>query len=470
MRDSVLKNPWIVTLTRSIAVARESLRLEREAPSKQRRTRTELEFLPAALEIIESPPSPLGRGMAWTLASVLLLAFLWAIVGRLDVVAVAAGKVVPSGRSKVIQPIEIGTIRQLNVRDGQFVRAGEVLVQLDPTSAVADRERLENDLITTRTEVARLNAARSDSRMEAPRGADATLVATNAALLESQKREYESHIAAMGNEINRKQADREGARAAVVKLEKSLEITRERVAIRRDYYERGFFPRLQLLEAEQQLIEQEQQLRIEQHREQEAIQAIASLEKQRTQAQAEYMKGVLVQLADGERRAASTKQELVKAEQRQSAQTLVAPIDGVVQQLAVHTVGGVVSPAQALMVIVPQEDTLEVEASVTNRDVGFVHAGQQVEVKLETFPFTKYGTIPGVVESVSRDAVADEKQGLNYPARVRIDRDYMQVNERRVPLTPGMAATVEIKTSDRRLIEYILSPILRYKHESMRER
>ncbi len=470
MKNFFSANAFFAFWSKSLAVAREAMRLEKSQPQQPKRNRAELEFLPAALEITESPPSPTGRMLAWFLMALFVLAILWAIFGRVDVVAVASGKIVPSGRTKVIQPLELGVIRELHVRDGQQVKAGEVLIQLDPTNATADRDRLDGDLLATRMELARLKAARSDKSFLAPSGAGTEAASTNVALLESQKREHEARLAALDSEIKRKGAERRASQASIVKLEKLLIVTQERVDIRREYYEKGFFSRLQLLEAEQTLIEQEQQLQVEQHREQESVEAIASLERQRSQAQAEFMRGVLSQMAEGERRASGFKQDLVKAEQRQSAQTLAAPIDGVVQQLAVHTVGGVVSPAQTLMVIVPKDDPLEIEARVQNLDIGFVRAGQPVEVKLETFQFTKYGTIPGVVESVSGDAVQDEGRGLVYLIRVKLERSQMNVNGQQIDLAPGMAATVEIKTGSRRLIEYILSPILRYKQESLRER
>ena len=150
--------------------------------------------------------------------------------------------------------------------------------------------------------------------------------------------------------------------------------------------------------------------------------------------------------------------------------TLTAPVDGVVQQLAIHTIGGVVTPAQALLALVPRENALEVEAVLENKDIGFVYAGQDATVKLETFLFTRYGTIPGKVRVVSNDAANDEKRGLIYPVRVQLARTTMQIENKTVNLSPGMAATVEIKTGTRRVIEYFLSPLLQYANESLRER
>lgn len=149
---------------------------------------------------------------------------------------------------------------------------------------------------------------------------------------------------------------------------------------------------------------------------------------------------------------------------------LAAPVDGIVQQLAIHTIGGVVTPAQPLMVIVPESQKLEIEAMVLNKDIGFVSANQPAEIKLEAFPFTKYGIIDGTVSQVSSDAIQDEKQGLVYAARIAMTQSSINVDGKQVNLSPGMAVTTEIKTGKRRIIEYLLGPVLQYRQESLRER
>ena len=198
-------------------------------------------------------------------------------------------------------------------------------------------------------------------------------------------------------------------------------------------------------------------------------------------------------LVKAEAKSAGYAQDLIKTGERARLERLTAPIDGVVQQLAVHTVGGVVTPAQALLVLVPTDSHLEIQALVPNRDIGFVHAGQRADIKVDTFPYTRYGLLNGEVESVSADAVtADQRSdksdqhvdsvsaskdardtGTNepvYEARVSLDRTQMQIDENTVNLAPGMAVTVEIKTGSHRVISYLLSPLLRYGHESLRER
>lgn len=185
---------------------------------------------------------------------------------------------------------------------------------------------------------------------------------------------------------------------------------------------------------------------------------------------AETRRLALDSLNEGEQKAATFTQELVKSDSRGKLMSLTAPVDGSIQQLAVHTVGGVVTPAQALMTVVPRDNALEVEAFLENKDIGFVNAGQEAEVKIETFPFTKYGTIHAQVTHVSLDAINDERKGLIYSTRVKLGRATIAVGEKIVNLSPGMAVTVEIKTDKRRVVEYFLSPLLQYKDESLRER
>jgi hemolysin D len=224
---------------------------------------------------------------------------------------------------------------------------------------------------------------------------------------------------------------------------------------------------------------------------QEADAAVAALTETRAQTAAEYRRTRFEELSKAEQKAAGLAQDVIKAEQRTKLQVLTAPVDGVVQQLAVHTVGGVVTPGQALLSVVPLDSHLEIEAMVSNRDIGFIHAGQAAEVKVDTFSFTRYGLLHGEVINVSPDAITRDKpqdrtndktpgtettssepkgQELNYAARVSLDRTQMQVEDKLVNLTPGMAVTVEIKTGSRAIVSYLLSPVVQYKQEMFRER
>lgn len=249
-----------------------------------------------------------------------------------------------------------------------------------------------------------------------------------------------------------------------------LPLLRERVEARKDLVEQKIVARLSYLELEQELIVMERDRIIADSRLAEVAASIAGTARQRDKAHAEFRRDRLAELAGAEARAASMRAELIKAEQRAGQQNLTAPVDGHVQELAVHTVGGVVTPAQPILVIVPDDSLLEVEAQVLNKDIGFVAEGQPVEIKLEAFPFTRYGLIEGAVLDVSSDAVEDERLGLVYTARIGLDRATIDVDGQGVRLAPGMAVTAEIKTGSRRLIEYVLGPLLQAGQESLRER
>ncbi|MCF8199276.1 MAG: HlyD family type I secretion periplasmic adaptor subunit [Sulfuritalea sp.] len=440
----------------------------------------EAQFLPASLELQETPVSPAPRIVAWLLMTFALLALLWAIFGRMDVVATAHGKIVPNEGSKLIQPMETAVVKAIHVVDGQAVKAGEVLVELDATQALADSTRTANDLVTARLQAARarsLLAALSSGkapRIEAPAsigtGIGIERIAQEQRILDGQYGEYQAHVARIEAEIAKREAERRSTETIVKKLEQTAPIARQRAEDFKDLVAKNFISKHGYLEKEQIRIEQESDLETEKSRLKELAAAIDEARSQRNSLTAETRRAALDTLNEAEQKATGYGQELLKSDNRGRQMRLTAPVDGNVQQLAVRTVGGVVTPAQALMVIVPKDDALEVEAFLENKDIGFVNEGQEAEVKIETFPFTKYGTIPASLTHVSHDAINDEKRGLIYSTRARLQRATVLVDGKTVNLSAGMAVSVEIKTGKRRVIEYFLSPLLQYGSESLRER
>lgn len=447
----------------------------------------EVDFLPAALEIQEKPPSPAGRAVIWAIIVFFSLAIIWATLGEVDIVATAQGKIIPSGRVKVIQPMEIGVVRQIHVREGQRVEAGELLVELDPTATQADLGRLEKELIAARLDEVRYQTlARMadeagtkiddspETTLQVPlrivRDADASAIALQQRLLESAWSEHRARSAALDNSVASREAELAALREDVNKRAATLPLITQRTRAVRQMVNKQLSPEQTWLELEEQRIEQQQELAALKSRTRQIEASILEACEQRRALAAEFQMALLTKLAETERRIDQLEQERVKASQRTALQRMTAPVAGVVQQLAVHTVGGVVTPAQELMKIVPESESLEVEAWVLNKDIGFVAEGQPAEVKIETFPFTRYGTIDAEMLNVSNDAVTDEHHGLVYAARVLMKESVISVGEKLVDLTPGMAVTVEVKTGKRRLLEFILSPLLRYKRESLGER
>ena len=429
------------------------------------------EFLPAVLEIQQAPPSPIGRAILWTILGVFTAGVLWATFGWIDIVATAQGKIIPSGYSKVIQPYEAGVIAAIHVQNGQSVRRGDVLIELDPTLNRADHDRASNEHRAAKVEAARLRALIAGSpTFEAPPDGDAPYVLLQRQLLRDQLSEYQARAASAQHLIDQRKAGLDQTRENIRRLEATVPLDTERAESIKKLLGEQAASRMDFLQAEEQRIDKTQELAGQRKKLMQDQSALAQAQKNYQVFVSEFQQSKQVELSTIDTKVASLVHEVTKAGQRADFQRLTTPIDGVVQQLAIHTVGGVVTPAQELLIVVPQDHPVEVEAQVENKDVGFVKAGQVVEVKVETFPFTIYGTIPGRVLSISDDAAPIEKVGLVYPTRVSMDRATIAVEGKQVHLSPGMAVTVEIKTGQRRVIEYLMSPLLKSVQESLRER
>ncbi|MBV8776342.1 MAG: HlyD family type I secretion periplasmic adaptor subunit [Alphaproteobacteria bacterium] len=463
-----------------------------------RRQELELAFLPAALEIVETPPSPIGRAIPLVIVSVFCLAVAWASFCNIDIVASAEGKIVPTGRSKTVQSFDTSVVRAIEVHDGQFVHEGDPLIELDPTIDQAEQQHLQSDLTAAQLDVERLHAALSNAAdplalFHPPADAPAGLVANERQLLVDAVEAQRAKLGSLDHQIAEKSAERDTTGRTIDKIAAEIPLQQQRVDARKYLFDNGLGSKLQYLQEAQDLVTNQKELLVQKSRLNEAEATLSALVEQRAQAVSEYRRGLADDLVKADAKAAGLTQDVIKAARKTGLQHLTAPVDGRVQQLAVHTVGGVVTPAQPLLVIVPDADKLEIEAMVSNRDIGFVHPGQTADVKVDTFSYTRYGLLHGTVESLSADAVTPDRRqddpnaratGLDknavptdtgakepvYSARVSLDKTAMTIDDRKVALAPGMAVTVEIKTGSRRIISYLLSPLLRYGHESLRER
>ncbi|MBN8774271.1 MAG: hemolysin secretion protein D [Thiobacillus sp. 63-78] len=436
----------------------------------------EAQFLPAALALRDTPVHPAPRMALWLIMAFALIALLWAVFGRIDVVATAVGKIIPNDRTKLIQPVETAVVKAILVRDGQAVEPGQLLIELDATSAAADSDRLRSEALTAQLEALRAQALLSalergaPPRLEPLAGVEADRLLAEQSQAAGQYAEYQARQLQLQAEIARRRAELQTTREQVGKLEQTVPIARQRAQDYRKLMQEKFMSRHGYLEREQARIEQEQDLAGSRSHVVEIRAQLVEAQRQQTTLEAGTRRQLLDQLNQASQKAVSLEQELIKAARRSRLMHLTAPVAGTVQQLAVSTVGGVVTPAQPLMVIVPKENVLEVEAMLPNKDIGFVNPGQEAEVKVETFPFTKYGTLHGTITQVSSDAIQDEKLGLIYSTRVKLARDTIRVENKTVRLSPGMAVTVEVKTGTRRVIEYFLSPLMQVAGESLRER
>jgi hemolysin D len=471
-----LLSRWFPRLRHYRDIARAALDAEKAQGTPAQRQRDEVEFLPAALEVLETPVSPVGRALMWALMLLFAIALGWSMIGKLDVVAVAEGKVIPNGKSKTIQPLEAGIVKAILVDNGQHVTQGQALVELDPTEATADvgksrTARVDAMLLTHRAQ-ALLNAQTINRLpvVEAVPDATRDRQLDTQRFAESAFNEYSSKLTGLRSELQKRVQELQTTQQKIIGLQQTLPIARAEEEDYQSLLKDNYVPRHAYLEKEQTRIQQEQDLAGQQSYVRELQATIQEQRNDIDTAIAQFRREQLDALNQAQQQLTQDQGDETKSEQRQRQTHLTAPVGGTVQELAVHTIGGVVTPAQALLVLVPDDAGLEIEAQILNRDIGFVRAGQDAEIKLDAFPYTHYGTIAGKVLSISQDAVKDDKLGLIYPVRIQLSRHVIVADGKDIQLEPGMSSSVEIKTEQRRIIEYLLTPLLKYQSEALKER
>ena len=438
--------------------------------------RDELEFKPAALEVLETPPHPLARGLTVLFMLFIIIALAWAIVGRIDVVAVAHGKIVPSQRVNVIQPLENGTITAIHVQDGQHVTRGDVLVALDPTEQKTAVRALKADLAKALLDEAAAAAMLEPDPLTAFRtpaglkGRHDLLVAAAKAQLAGSVEELRAALAEVDAELAEQRAALADAQSRLTRTERVKPLVNELHDGMKMLAGKGLVRKPDWFDAQRRKIDNESEIITGQSAITQVKSRIEARNKRREEIIAKARANALKQRAEALKDIAKLKEHIARETQRMANRTLRAPVDGTVFGLTVHTVGGVVTTKDVLLQIVPEAAELEAEVSILNKDIGFIKPGQDVEIKVDTFAFTRYGLIPGTVTSVWRDAVADESQGLVYRAEIALHETRLRVGDKWEHLVPGMSIQAEVKTGKRRAISFFLSPFLRYRDESLRER
>ncbi|WP_053076839.1 HlyD family type I secretion periplasmic adaptor subunit [Caenimonas sp. SL110] len=437
----------------------------------------EAAFLPAALSLQETPVHPAPRRFGYAIMMLFAVALMWALFGQVDIVAVATGRVVVSERTKLVQPLERSVVQRVLVQDGDRVKAGQPLVELDRTIASADKKAIGQQVRATRADVIRARAimealSTGQARPRPVFVADwpqADILATQAQL-DADWSDISAKLAKSAVEISHREAEIATGQEIIAKLEATLPLARQRETDLAGLAKEGYAPNHTAQDKSRERIEMERDLATQRARQVEVQAAMRASQSARMAFIAETRRTLSDKVAEAELKNQQATQDQAKAIQREKLTVLVAPVDGIVQQLAAHTAGGVVTEAQTLMVIVPEEAQVTAEVTFENKDVGFVNVGQQAEIKLETFPYTRYGTVPATVARVSADAVNDEKKGALFPATLALQAKDIEVDGKRVRLSPGMNVTAEIKTGRRKVIEYLLSPIQRAASEAWRER
>jgi hemolysin D len=459
---------------RYLSVLRQSWGMRRELDARKRLP-YEMAFLPAHLEIVESPVHPAPRWMARIVAVLFFAVVALAVFGHLDIVAVAPGKLVPNARVKVIQPAITGVVRSILVHDGMRVEAGQLLMELDPTQAEADTSkatatRLDAELTVARAE-ALLTAQRENRRPQVTRVVDApeSRQIQTRDYADDAYNEYRAKISSLQAELDKRQAELATTNAEIGKLRKTAPLAQQEADDYKSLTTGNYVARHDYLDKEQTAISQTEELAAQISHSHELEAALAEQKSDIATTASTFRREQSDDMGKAQQVLSQASNDQTKAQVRQALMRLVAPVSGTVQQLEVHTVGGVVTTAQDLLEIVP-DDSLEVEARLENKDIGFVEVGQPAAVKIDAFPYTRFGYLHGTVESVSNDAVSDKKYGLYFVVRIRLPGKQFPIGHKWVNLTPGMEVKAEIHTGRRRVAEYFLSPLLTTTNESLRER
>ncbi|MBV9824843.1 MAG: HlyD family type I secretion periplasmic adaptor subunit [Alphaproteobacteria bacterium] len=460
------------------------------------------EFLPAALEILETPPSPVRLWLILVICTFFAAALCWSYVSRIDIIAVAQGKLQPTGRIKFIQPLETSRVLKTLVENGQSVKAGDVLVELDPADATADLSETAADLESYRAEAIRRQAA-IDSAKRGDLGPQLNLewpAAIPSAIRQREERVYAAdltdlgaHLASLQAQRDQKEAERQRLTAMIAAEQELISTHQERVSMTSMLFSHQVGSRAELLDQTEKLQEQKTSLAQQQGELAEANANLIVLGKDMRRAYETFVADNAQKLAAAERQVGELTEKRIKAQARLDHMALKSPIDGTVQASTLTTVGQIVTSGQELMRIVPEGAQLEVECYLPNKDIGFVKEGDHAIIKIESFPFTRYGTVDAVVTRVARDAIpepdaeeaekdgtrnphaltaagAQRTQNLVFPVTLRPSRPTIGADGVAVPLGAGMAVTAEIQTGRRRILEYIFSPVVKITSEAMKER
>ena len=442
-----------------------------------KRDRLQYEFLPAAEEIVETPAAPLGALVIWLVTLLLIVALAWSYFGRIDIVAVANGKISTEGSTKIIQPAVSGVVTNINVHEGQRVKKGETLLALDKTTAEKDAATVNQSLNTARVEhdiLRRLavggntdeiinNADLPDETKAMLRQFASSQTALSAArqqAVNSTISNYQQQLQFNQQAKNQLETNAQNLKNRKAEIEKQLPNANPVDKLRLQNELNNIDQRI--TSADSAVLGQNQQL----------LQSQSALTQAQNQSQtqtAETNSAFNNQIITAEKRIIELENNLVKAKQILAQTTITAPVDGTVLSLTVKTIGGVVNAGQQLAQIVPEKVPLYVDAALDNQDVGFVKPGQRVVVKVATYPFQRYGYLEGTVENISPDAIQDDKKGLIYKAKIKLN-DEKSSKQNQLKLLPGMSVSAEITTGQRRIIEFFLDPLMTRADESLKVR
>jgi HlyD family secretion protein len=433
-----------------------------------------LDYLPAAM-LDDERPSPLPRAVLWTVLALVAALGAWMAIGRLDMVAVAEGRLVPRSQLKIVQPAEGGVLREILVTEGERVRAGQILGRMDVRLTQADAAALDAELALRQLQLRRIDAELRAEKLGRVDGDPPSIYAQVEAQREARVQAYENSLAEERAVIARAKREMQAAQETRAKLAGSLPVLIEQERAFERLASEGFAGKLMSSQRSRERLELEQDLRAQEHRVEGARATIEQAERKMAQLGANYRAQLRTERIEAERERSRLAQEGEKLRHRQGLAELRSPVDGVVKDLATHTAGSVLAPGAVLMTVVPEGEGLLAEVWLQNQDAGFVRTGQPAKLKLASFPFQRYGMLEGRVlrisaDSTERNAADPARAALAYRALVELAAQELRAGDALHGLLPGMQLTAEIRLADRTILEYLLSPVQKVAAEAGRER
>jgi len=445
-----------------------------EAEEAENKNQGYYDFVPSAVAVLEKPPAHHYRVVSWLIMAFFTIALLWLILAKVDIVVSAQGKIVPTGKVKVIQSGDDGIVKKIYVRDGQIVQKGDALIEMDGTNSSADEQQLQLNIVKSRLTVQRLKNELGVSSAVLGDGLNASEadLSSQKELLISNKEMFQQLLAQTQNELNQAKSAVDSARSDVSKLHTKIRHLKKRYEDRVSQAERGLVAGQEVDDVQFNLQTAQKELQGARAKLKQAQASEKTALEKSDATHSEHNSNLYKELSEAEHELKSFEQELRKVEERVALQVLRSPVNGVVQQLTVNTIGGYITRAEKLLVIVPENTQMELDALILNKDIGFVTQDQPARVKVDAFEYTRYGYLKGDLQWVGSDAIVDEKMGPVYPARIALNESTLpnKVHGRIAKVVPGMSASVDIVIGRRRLIQYFIGPLLRYKDESLRER
>ncbi|PTD96444.1 HlyD family type I secretion periplasmic adaptor subunit [Pseudothauera lacus] len=438
-------------------------------------------FHPPLIRLQDTAPNPLGRKILWTLVGLIGFLLIWAMTGKLDIIAVAEGRLVPASYLQIVQPSEAGIVREIVVREGERVGLGQVLMRMDTLAMDADLEAVTTDMARKRAQLARIDAEIGGKDFIPVDDLPHAVFSEALRQFEANRDALAAALSEEGARLTRTEREKGAALQQRTRLQAILPIYREQEAAFDRLVAEGFAGVLMAGDKRRERIEREQELATQEHLIASAEASIRQSREKLTQIRADYLRALHAERHEVQGVLDRLAQELVKQVHRRSLAELRAPQDGVIKDLATHTTGTVVQPGTVLATLVPENETLKAEVWLSNEDIGFVRPGQPVKLKFATYRFQKYGMGTGVVELVSADAQSEEEarergqatvggQPMRYRALVSLDQSSLELDGQRYSLAPGMHSSAEVVLGRRTVIEYLLSPIQKAWHEAGRER